>query len=860
MRLIIIIVFSFLFCVDVVATSQQNPFLNTSQDTLPRTAKDQVLIENIDTLLTQDTIVTRSEIDSVIYANAKDSLIFFVQEKKMSLFGSGMLRYKDTQLRSGKVFVDFNTKDVEAFGIPKDTLGEKFEETPVLVDGGDEYKGSRMRYNFETLKGFITYAKTKEAEASYSGARIKKIDDDIFFVEKGIYSTCELEHPHFYFFGSEMKVIQKEQLIGRWIWLTFGDVPFPIPIPFVVFPIQSGRRSGILPPAYGDRPGYGKYFSRFGYFWAINDFMDWNVTGDYYTKGSFALGSRFRYALRYNFTGNIEAGYSDMQRGEVTDADRTQRIDWRLRWLHNQTITPTSRLDINLDFLTGNYFERNSINFNQLLKREIISNATYFKSWEELGSSLSLSYSRRQNLDSVDITETAPNLSFSKSQFYPFKNKYNLGEPAWYELIGINYNGQLQNLRNKNALALNERSGIQHNINVGFSPKIGYINISPSINYTELWYNKRIERFVVPVQIDSVTSRDSVVTNDVRDLSSVRYLGVGVSASTKFFGIFQPQTLGVEAIRHIVQPSISYNYRPDFSEDKWGYFSSYTDSKGNVVRYNKFEREIFGGAPMGEQQSVNFSVGNIFEMKTSVDPNDTSAKAQKFQLLNLSLSTGYNFAADSLHLSDLNLSYRTQISDILSVSGSSNYTFYDYEGNVSRVNRFLSSANKGFLRLTNQSFSISLTLSGERFKTEEKSEDTTEAIESVFPKENQIYTSIYDTREADFSIPWNISLNYNYSESKPTPAQAFKYSTISGNLGFNLTKNWKFSFTGSYDLTAKQFSAPQVMVSRDLHCWIMNFTWNPIGLYTGYRFEIKVKASQLQDLKITKSDQFYSGR
>lgn len=810
-----------------------------------------------DSLVVHDSTKS-TDIDSIIYSSAKDSIIFFLDQKKMHLYGSGDMHYKETQLKSGKIIVDFETSNVESFSLGKDSSNKEIE-APVLVDKNEEYKGMRMRYNFKTSKGYITYAASEIEQASYSGAKIKKVDKQTFFIENGVYSTCTLEHPHYYFFGNEMKMIQKQQLIGRWIWLAFGDVPFPIPIPFIVFPLESGRRSGILAPAIGERAGYGRYFSRFGYFWAISDYMDLALTSDYYTKGGYTLDSRFRYLKRYDFTGNLEASYSDLHQGERTDPDYNEQTNWRLRWVHNQTITPSSRLDINMEFMSGDYFKQNSADYSQLLRQQIVSNANYYKSWEESGSSISLGYSRNQDLSSGNITELLPTFSFSKSQMYPFKRKKVVGEQKWFELIGLSYNNQFQNRRIKEEGQLKIRGGVRHSLSVSASPKFGYINISPGVDYVERWYNKRIKKENI---ISPSTGNDSVITTDVKQLQFVRTFNIGVSASTKLFGIYQPQKFGIAALRHTILPSISYNFTPDFSENKWGYYSYYYNSKGEKITYNKYEREIYGGASSGESQSLSFSLGNIFEMKTMTDRTDTTSKEQKIQLLNLNAGIGYNFVADSIRFSDLNLSYRTQVGELLSLSGSSTYSLYDYNANGDAINKFLIEQGKGLLRLKSFNFSLSTSFSGDKLKSndEDKAEDSLRQQQAAFQKDNKMYRGIYDSQEPDFTIPWSISLNYNYSESRYNPYKTSRYSTISSSANISLTKYWKISVSGSYDITAKQFSAPQIMISRDLHCWLMNFTWNPIGTYTGYRLEVRVKAPQLQDLKVTKTDNFFSGR
>lgn len=795
------------------------------------------------------------DVDTTVFASAKDSLIFLVKNKKMKIYGEGNINYKTTEIKSSNIFIDFESNNIDAVGVPSDSLPGKFDGTPILKEGTEVYAGQSMKYNFKSGQGLISLAKTEQEGSKYSGTKIKKVDSETYFIEGGIFTTCDNEEcPHYHFTANKMKVIHKDQLVADWIFINFGGVPLPIPLPFAVFPIESGRRSGIIPPTFGNDATYGTYFNGFGYFWAINDYVDLNLTGDYYTRGSYKFDTRFRYSKKYNYSGNIEGSYGSFIQGEETDANRVENTEWRIAWNHNQSITPTSRFDAKLEFISGTNIRRDLNDLNEILRNDAVSNATYFKQWEESGNSLSLSYSRNQNFETNDISEVLPNLTFSLAQSYPFRD--NIGAQEWYESFGYSYSGQLQNNRNKIDGDLKTRGGIQHNINASLSPKLGYFSISPNFRYNESWYNKYVTKYSA---VDE--SGDYFVqTDDVQGLSAVRTFSTGVSASTKFYGMFNIGSFGINAIRHTVSPSISYNYAPDFSTSTWGYYDSYIDSAGNPVEYNKYEREIFGRPSNQEQQSLNFSLGNVFDMKTNADPTDTTSKENKFQLLNLTASMGYNFAAETFKFSDLNLSYRTQIGSLFSFSGSSTFSPYDYEGNA-RVDRYLISNGGGLLRLTNTNFSVSLSLSGDKITSSDSDGRTTvQQDQYLQASERSIYQGLYSNKDADFSIPWDVSLNYYFNLSRPVPSNENITSSISGSLNFNLTPKWKFSVTGSYDLQQKEFAAPQVRISRDLHCWVMNFTWNPIGTYRGYNFEIRVKAPQLQDLKITKRDQFYEGR
>ncbi|HOI29737.1 MAG TPA: putative LPS assembly protein LptD [Melioribacteraceae bacterium] len=845
-------------------------FAQQKDSTVSKVLSDSLGITSADSLSSDSTRTKKnSDVDAVVSASSLDSLIYNVRNKKMFLYGSGDLKYKQTDLKSGKIFVDYDRNEIEAFGITdtSDTAKVKLKQTPVLTEGSDVYEGSRIKYNFKTQQGFISLAKNKEQTSRYEGEKVKKIDKDTYFIESGIFTTCEEDTPHTYFSASEMKVIQRDKIIAKWIFMHIGGVPFPIPLPFAVIPNESGRRSGIIIPTFGQEFRRGQYFRNFGYFFALSDYFDLALTGDYFTKGGYGLRSRLRYAKRYDFSGSFNAGYSKIIFGEETDPGRQEQTDWNFSLYHNQQIDPTSRLDVNLQFQSSNFFRNNSINYNDLLSQDIISNATYSKRWDESGNSLSINYSRTQNLSTGNIYESLPNIYFSKNITYPFKREgaEAIGDQKWYELIAYTYSGQFRNERRKTEGNLKIRGGVQHDLSFNASPKIGYFNVSPRIGYQEKWYNKRtkIENRVIE-DIDPVTGkvnkRDTLVVSDLKELNFVRTFDMSVSASTKLYGIMQPNMLGIESFRHTLMPSISYSYQPDFADNTWGYYDSYTKSNGEVVYYDKYQNEIFGGAMAGQRQSLSFSLGNVFEIKTMKDPNDTTknAEANKIQLLNLNASIGYNFAADSMKLSDLSLSYRTQIGQILSFDGSSTFTFYDYEGNF-RVNRFLASAGKGLFRLTNFNFSISTNLIGEADQNRNSAPKRPGEDYGAFQKAD--YITLYDENESpDLSIPWNLNLSYNYNLVKTTPNQSIAFSNLSADLGFSLTKNWKFTVRGSYDFEQKQIITPQISIYRDLHCWEMNFTWNPIGTYRGFMFEIRMKAPELQDIKVSKSRGLYSGR
>jgi lipopolysaccharide assembly outer membrane protein LptD (OstA) len=816
-------------------------------------------VQPIDTLsVPTDTIKavkSPSGIDSVVTYSATDSIIYLLSDKTMYLFGKGDIKYKKLGLKAETIDINWNTSILKAQGVPDsaDTSGKGYRGLPDLVDGGETYRGSKISYNFRTKKGKINVGETEMEDGIYYGEAIKKVDTDVLFVGHGRYTTCELADPHYYFGSPAMKVIVKDKVVARPVYLYIADVPV-FALPFGVFPTQSGRRSGIIAPAYGES-GRGRYLTHLGYYWAMSDYTDISIRGDGYTKGSWVLYSDFRYALRYNFAGGFSGSYARTVSGERGDPSFSDEKLFNLRFNHKQEINPTTRLDVDFTFTSGTYYQNTSHDFDELLNQNIISNATLTKSWEGTPNSMTLNLRREQNLITSERSEVLPSISFSRTQSYPFrfgKGSGVAGSQTWYELIGYTYNSQFLNRRTKIAAGTggfekDERRGVNHALSINASPKVGYFTISPFFNYREKWYDKSIRREFNPVD-------STVTTRDVKAIKAVRFYDTGISMSTKFYGIFQPEVLGIRGIRHQVTPSITYTYQPDFSKPHFGYYGTYTDISGKQIKYSFYEREVFGGAPSGERQALGLNVGNVFDMKTA--SSDTSAEDTKVQLLNLGLGISYNFAADSLKFSELGLNFRTNIGQVLNIAGNSRFNLYKFEvdpndprsGN--RVNKFLIKEEGRLAQLTSFSISVGTRLSGE--KKETKAGPAKSAGDSLDQRLKSGYIGLYEEEPPDFSIPWNLDLTWNFSQSQPDPRVKSRNSNISVALGFNLTEFWKITASTSYDLVNKEFAAPQITVYRDLHCWEMNFYWVPTGQYRNFRLEIRVKAPQLRDVKVSK--------
>ena len=807
-----------------------------------------------------------SGIDSSVAYTASDSIVFSYPTRIMKMFGKCDVKYKTMALNAERINVTWSENKLDAYGVldssragNPDSIKQRYSGMPVMVDGSEKYEGFKIAYNFKTQKGRITLGETAKDQGYYYGEHIKKIEPDVLFIADGMFTTCSLGHPHYYFLSPEMRVTVKDKIVARPIYLYIADVPLFV-LPFGVFPSQSGRRSGIIAPAYGDDALQGRYISHLGYYFALSEYYDLALSGDWYASGTWRARSHIRYTKRYDFTGDINVEYSRTKIGEPIDYNRQDQENYYGSIRHSENFDPTTQLNVNFTFASNNSFLATN-NYSRRLEQQIYSNATFTKSWEGTNNLLSVNIQRVQDLVHGSIDATVPVLSFSNSQIYPFRSAKksrpgstdgNESKYSWLEMLGISYNGTAEHIEKKTRTSDTvdftrySRSGVNHNLGFSIAPKAGFFTVQPSFSYQERWYDKS----TTFVRIDSATH--APVFEDAKGVNALHTFSTGVSVSTKLYGMLRSPIPGLAGFRHTVTPSLSYSYTPDFSKPFWNYYGTYTDAQGVQQKYSRYAGEVFGGAPEGESQSLSLSIGNLFETKTA--PKDTTVKEQKYQLLNVNASVAYNFAAEQQRLSPLSLSYRTSIGEILSLSGAGTYNFYLYDQPLrTRVNRFLINNGGGLAQLTNFYISLSTSLRGEkkRAQTTEQVSDSLRIDEKRRSLQSGFRT-VYDEDIPDFSIPWNLAATFTFNQSQEDPQQIFRSANLGLNGGFNLTENWRFTASASYDVVSRQFAAPSINIYRDLHCWEMTFSWQPMGTMAGYRLEIRVKAPQLQDIKLTK--------
>jgi lipopolysaccharide assembly outer membrane protein LptD (OstA) len=844
-------------------------FTHHSADTAmfvpPIAATDTVFTDAGDTLIVDHGDFVESGVDTVVIYTARDSVVYSVPERKMRLYAGGDVRYRRMQLRASRITFDWNTSELFAEGVRRDTviadirtdrgMKQLYDGLPVMNDGPEEYAGYTIAYNFGTRRGRMTLTDTEIEQGYYHGRAVKKMENDVLYLADGWYTTCNNpDHPHFYFFSPRMRVVPNSSVAAAPIYLYIMDVPVFV-IPFGIFPSQSGRRSGFMMPTFGESAQRGRFLTNLGYYWAISNYMDLATTFDWYTKGGWKLDSDFRYSLRYHFNGMINASTSYTYTGEPGDPDRSERRDYRLFMQHSQEIDPTSRIDVNFNYMTGEYYRATSLDFNQLYEQNIVSNATYSKRWEGTPNSMTVNVNRDHNIRTDEVRWILPSLSFNRTTTYPFRRDARSrrpGEPyRWYELIGYTYSGNAQNYIDSRlretpedtSLVTEYDIGATHAVNISASQREGYITYSPFFRYNETWYLESIERYW--------DENDSTVkTRDISRFQPVRHFSTGVSLQTTIYGIFQPRIGNITGLRHTITPNVTYNFRPDFSSTWWGYYNTYYDPvTDRDVKYYRFEGQPFAGAPSGEQQQLSFSVNNLFEMKTA--PADTSKDEQRYQLLNLNFSSAYNFAADSLRFSEISMSFRTAIGNLFSISGSSSFDVYTFDRELGRrVNRYQYSETGSLVRFLDFRVSVSTSLRGGASRTM----PDYGFPDLWYPMNPYLYEQRYYDyyHQPGIGMPWNVSLSWDFGYNQRNPTNLVKRSNIRANLTFNLTEKWQFRASGGYDIFQGEFTTPNITITRDLHCWELFFNWVPTGFNQHYRFEVRVKAPHLSDLKLTK--------
>jgi len=819
------------------------------------------------------------------------------------LYGKAKVKYKSMTLEAGMITVDWDRRLLIAEPLPDSMLadgrsriedrGSKMEDGrspssifhhrsskngvsksargdslakvergyPIFSDGGDRMTGERMEYNFASEKGRVLRGRTEFQDGKYFGSQIKRVDSQTLFVSNGIYSTCDREDdPHFHFWSRKMKIEVQKNVVAKPIVLFIGKIPMAI-LPFAFFPTRSGRHSGLIIPRFGATQFEGRYLRELGYYWAISDYFDARATVDYYERSGWLARGNFNYAKRYAFTGSINGSFT--RKNFVIDQSKERR--WDIAFGHNQTFGRTAYLNASGTFASSNFYRFFSSNRQEQLRRTLLSQATFSKSFGN-STSFSTSISDYKNLDTGSFERLLPSFSISFGQRQLFgkrdpSRKTSSGkveERHWYENFYYNLSSSAQNRYSKasDTSKVDRLSSANHNMSLslnGIKAFFPWLSLNQSMQITENWYDRATEYFIQP--------DGKVGSKTQKGFAALHLFSYNASANTKLYGTFQPNLGPIRALRHVMEPSLGFSFRPDFSDPLWGYFQQVTLPDGTTQKLDRFN----GATPRGKQASLNMSVRNLFQMKTRTGAAGPDEKLKKIDLFTLTFSTAHNFAVSEFKQADLSSSLFANPSQNISFNMSASHSFYEYDEKLGRtVSRFLFKKNRGifdnrYLRLTNINV-------GSNFRFQGKSggaglgdarmgnvpssaaSDEEEAIPNVV--RDRLAPETYFT---DTTVPWqaSFSLSLNHNRSNPAKPNTTAQLTLD-NANLQLTKNWRVGLYAAFDLREKTIVDQRYTIFRDLHCWEMQFFWTPTGFSRGFYFRLGIKAPLLQDIKLEK--------
>ena len=844
----------------------------------------------------------KNGIDSPVEYSADDSLTYSAASGLAHLYGNSSVKYQNMDLASEQIYMSLDSNLVHATG-KMDTTTHKLTGTPVFKMGSSEYESDTMAFNFKTKKGLISNVYTQQDEGFLTSELSKRGADGEMFLQHGRYTTCDDPHPDFYLAMSRAKVRPGKDVVFGPTYLVVADVPLPFAIPYGFFPFTKSYSSGFIMPTYGDETDRGFYLRDGGYYFAISDKMDLKLLGEIYTKGSWAVSAASNYRKRYRYSGSFLVNYQNTLQGEKNMPDFSKTTSFKVQWSHrqDQKANPYSSLTASVNFATTS-FERNNLNsmYNPQAMTQSIrtSSVGWQTSFSSIGMSLTSTFNLNQNMRDSMIALTLPDLTITIAPFYPFKKKKAVGDPKWYEKISIAYNGQIKNEINTkedkilhSSLSKDWVNGMSHTIPIKASFTLfNYVTVTPQFNFADKTLFRKVNK-----SWDEASQKE--VADTVSGFYNLYNWNLGVNMSTKLYGFWIPnrKIFGekVQAIRHVITPTVGFTYAPDFSTDSYGYYSTYqkTDADGKVslVRYSPYQGGAFSPPGPGKTGVVTFDLSNNVEMKLKSEDDSTGFK--KVSLIDeLRAGISYNFAADVRPLSDLSTSLRLKLSKSYTLNLSAIFVSYVYEadsvGATPRVSEHQTYWAQGkFGRFQGMSQNLSYTLNNEKVgnlikwlkgeKVEKKGDKGKKKEDDEW--DNDVETNIdkdmekakHGAKKGDnakaetdedgymaFKMPWSISLGYGINMSEDTDVKKFNYDTmrypykftqnlnVSGNL--RISDGWNISFSSGYDFENQKISMTTASLSRDLHCFNMSCSV-VLAPYTSYNFSFRCNAATLTD-------------
>ena len=841
--------------------------IDSLADSLHRQARDTtpVISDTFTLRMSKDTL------DAPVEYEAEDSAVVLVQDKKIVLYGKTKTAHKDATLTAPKIELDQQTNILTAVN-EQDSTGVVLNRA-TFEQGENNFESDTIRFNFKTQRGLTKRTYTQQDELYVHGETIKKVDPSTVFISEGRFTTCNLDEPHFDFRSHRMKVVNNKVAVTGYVQLAFEDVPIPKPIglPFGIFPLTKGRHSGLLPPRFTVTENYGLGLEGLGYYKVLNDNIDVTVRGNLYSYGGWSANLTPTYRRRYKYNGSFNLSLQRTKINFKGDPDFTSQRTFFINWNHavDQRARPGTIFSANVRAGSSKYNTYVLDDPYRNLQNNFGSSIMYQKTWVGKPFNLTLGATHDQNTNTGIINVRLPDATFSVTTIYPLQPKEAIGTPKWYEKLGIGYSGAFQNQVSFYDSAFTTqklldtlRWGATHNVPITLSlPQLGPVNISPSISYQEQWLMQKSK-----YQWNDATKR--IDTSLQKGFYTARNISTGLSLSTAVFGTYNFKNSRVQAIRHVLRPSVGLNYTPNLAKNYWDVVR--IDSGGNTLAYSQYQ-----GNPMNagfsniEFGGITFGIENNLEMKLRSKKDTGEAAVRKVRLIDgFNVRSGYNFLEDQFKLLPFDMDIRSTLFDKLNLTATARLDPYRYDTIGVRVNRLAWGGSHPSLgRITYGSIALST-----QFRSKPKDPNTrpqtmpynpTLSDPTLLADQQRLmeYMQRNPSDFVDFNIPWDFGVDFslNYNPVFQPDIRKFRGSITSSlnfRSSFSLTPKWNFSTSGSYSLNTMELGFFNMSINRDLHCWQMSIGITPVGPYRSFSITINPKSGMLQDLRINRTRNF----
>ncbi|ULC58422.1 LPS-assembly protein LptD [Flaviramulus sp. BrNp1-15] len=873
--------------------------------TINRSVKDSLIIstdslsipeiseKSQDSTLTDSVAPKKDLLEHIVKYHATDYTRFSQKTQKLYLYNEAKIDYGDMNITAGSITIDYNKNTVYAKGITDSIQG--YTQKPVFTQGSNVVEPDSIVFNTDTKKALIFNSKTEQGEGTVIASITKKENDSVYFLKNAKYTTAkDLEDPEYYIKLRKAKIVPGKKIVTGLANLFIYDVPTPLGLPFGFFPQSEKQTSGVIIPTFGEQNDRGFFLQNGGYYFAINDYVDLAVLGDYYTNGSYGTRLESTYAKRYRFRGNVGFRYENLITSERGFPDYARRTIYNLRWSHSQDskANPSSRFSASVNLGSSTYYRNsvNQVNSGAFLNNTLSSSVSYSKTFQgEPQVNFSLTATHSQNTNTQTINMTLPTFQGSVGRMYPFATKEG-SKKGIIQNINLQYNIRAENriqttdsLFFKKEMFDDAKAGFQHSIPLSTNFKVfKYFSMSASTNYNEVWTFKTINK-----TFDAVERQNETTT--VNGFDTFRTYNFSTSLGTTIYGMFNFEKEGkdpkIQKIRHVMRPSISYNINPSFDK----YYESaevvnadlVTQSELDLIlenrnlEYTRFEQGVFGTPSKNFSSSMGISISNNFEAKVK-DKDSTATEPKKVMLLNnLNFSTSYNFAGDSLQWSPVRMSGGTQLfNNKMSINFGATLDPYALDNNNRKIDKFNIDNGGSLFRLTSANLTASWSLSSkkgnagndkdkqrgieENLRSGGRDDDLFGISEDFANQQINNDRSQEDKTQSEFynhNIPWNLRIAYavNYSNSRRQNEISSHSLMFSGDV--KLTDKWSIRASSGYDLKNAGFTYTTLGFDRDLLSWKMNFSWIPFSTRTSWNFFIGISSSILKDLKYEKRRQ-----